>query len=190
MITDEYFKLARKILAAKRTAKQLVNVYFDHWVVPYSIPKYPLTENGSQSLSKFFTTICTYLGVKNLTNAEHQLRANKQVERYNRTVVMRLCRYAAKRQKNGDISVRPLKYGYKKQVHPSTNTTPSRPCLSKCPQGPTLLPARQAHHTDAFRNASVQTTRRALNLAFTHCNREQTRTCAPVNSNTKARMTN
>lgn len=54
VITDCYCELARAVPTSKATVTQVVNVYVDHWLVPYGIPPFPLTDNESQFISKFF----------------------------------------------------------------------------------------------------------------------------------------
>lgn len=162
VIMDRYSKLTRAISKAKTTATHDTNVFFDHWVVPYDIPKYHLTGNSPQFVSKFFETICTYLGVKQLTNTAYHSQAIGQVERYNKTIVTRLRHYVAEHQKDREIFDQRLTYVYNTHVHRSTNTTPFSLVLSRHPPGRTLLPAKQAYHTYVSRQTSVQATRRAL----------------------------
>lgn len=95
VITDQYSKLTRAIATAKMTVTHVSNVFFDYWVAPYSIPTYVLTYSSAQSVSKFFTTICTYFGNKHLTTTVYHQQTNGLVERYDRTNARRLRHYIA-----------------------------------------------------------------------------------------------
>lgn len=69
VISNRYSKLKHVTTTAKTTTTQVANVFFDYCVVPYGVPIYLLTDNGFQSVRKFFAAICKYLGAKNLTIA-------------------------------------------------------------------------------------------------------------------------
>lgn len=76
VIADRYTTLTGAIPTSRTTATDVVNALFNHWVIRYNIPKFLLTDSGPQFGSKFFATICLYLGVKSLTMTEYRPQKN------------------------------------------------------------------------------------------------------------------
>ena len=87
VITDRYIKLARAIPLATTTASVVAETFLDHWVYPYGMPNYLLTDNGTQFVSKFFETISSCHGIKHLTKTAYHLECNGQAEQYSRILV-------------------------------------------------------------------------------------------------------
>lgn len=80
--------------------------HLHHRLVPnFGILLKVLTDNGPQFTSKFFQEIFEELGVKPLTTTECRPETNGQVERFNATIILRLCHYIAKHQQDWDSHV-------------------------------------------------------------------------------------
>lgn len=82
-----------------------VSIFFSHWVVPYGTPAFLLADNGPQFVSKLFEMLCSFLGVKHLSITACHPQTSGQAERYNKTIVGRLCHYFAGHQRNSDLFV-------------------------------------------------------------------------------------
>lgn len=78
IITDRYSKLTRAIKTSKTAAAHMANIFLDHWIVSFDISSYLLTDNGTRFRSKFFASICGYLGVKHLTTTAYHPQTNGQ----------------------------------------------------------------------------------------------------------------
>lgn len=52
--TDKYSKLTREILTTRITSTQVSNIFFNSWVILYSILDTVLSDNGEQFVSKMF----------------------------------------------------------------------------------------------------------------------------------------
>lgn len=74
-------------------ATDAAQMYVDHWVILYGIPEQLLMNNGSQFVGKFFNAACVLMGKKLKTTAAYHLLTNGQTERYNKTIIKRLCHY-------------------------------------------------------------------------------------------------
>lgn len=109
-IADWFSKLTRAIPTAEINSAQVVTIFLDNWVIPYEIPSHVLTDSGLQLVSKFFTTLGPFLGVKKFTTTSHHQQTNVQVDRYNKTLVERLCCYVSDHQRDWDTYVQPLTY--------------------------------------------------------------------------------
>lgn len=169
VITGRYSKLTRAIPTGHVTSTNVAYIVFNDWVIPYGIPTYILTDNGTQLTSKSFATLCTHLGTKQLTTTAYHPQTNGQVERYNKTIVTRLRHYVAKNQRDWDIFVQPLTYAYRSQVHRSTNTTPFSLVLSGQPLGPASFENNSAFSSDTYYPTEPQALRAHCLHESKHC---------------------
>lgn len=55
VMTDRYSKLTRVIPTKRKTATDVVLIFVDHWVIPYGIPRWLLTDNGPKFVQNFST---------------------------------------------------------------------------------------------------------------------------------------
>lgn len=53
VITDRYSKITRAVLTFRTTVERIASMVIDHWIIPYGIFDYVLTENGTLFISKF-----------------------------------------------------------------------------------------------------------------------------------------
>lgn len=56
-MTDLNAKLARLIPMSKTLPMHAASICLDHWIDPFDILTYLLTDNGSQLVSKLFTLV-------------------------------------------------------------------------------------------------------------------------------------
>lgn len=64
-----------------------------------------------------------------LMNPAHHLQTNGKAERYNKTIVTRLCHYVAESQRNWELFVQLLSYAYDTQADHTIGMTPFSPGL-------------------------------------------------------------
>lgn len=116
----------RAIPSSKPTSTHIANQYFDHWLVPYAIPPYSITDNGASFPLKVFAMLCTLFGNKHLTTKMYHPQTSYQIIRYKKPFVSVLRNYDAEHQKNWHTFVQPLTYVYKAQVA----TEPTEPRIA------------------------------------------------------------
>ena len=136
VITDRFSKIARAIPMSSTTAGAVANAFMEHWICPYGIPTYILTDNGPQFVAKIFDHLVTMLGVSHLRTTAYHPQTNGQAERYNRTLVTRLIHYVSEHQNDWDQFVQPLTYAYNTQVHRTTGFAPFELTLARAPKAP------------------------------------------------------
>ena len=122
----------------KITAKYVAIAFVEHWVFKYGPPKTPVSDNGSNFVSKLFQRIYSYIGMEKMYTSTYYPQTNGQVERYNRTILDMLRNYVNEHQDDWDEYVTALKYAYNTSVHHSMGTTPFDLVLSHPPAGVTL----------------------------------------------------
>ncbi|CAN8067066.1 unnamed protein product [Agarophyton chilense] len=133
VITDRFTKLTRALPLGKTTATDVATAFLSHWVYPYGMPLYLLTDNGSQFVSKFFSHNCDTLGIKHATTTAYHPQTNGQAESFNCTLLDRLAHYFSEHQLDWDDYVAPVVYVYNTQVQASTGTTPFDLTLTRAP---------------------------------------------------------
>jgi len=102
VICDRFTKLTRAIPLRDATELTVSSAFIDTWVAAYGIPDFALTDNGPQFASIYFLGILGFLGIASNYTSPYHPETNGQVERYNRTLVRQVRRYAAEHQKDWD----------------------------------------------------------------------------------------
>ena len=99
---------------------------------------YLLSDNGRQFTAKLFQEVCTKLGIRNLFTTTNNPQTNGQVERFNRTILAGLRRFASEDRKHWDVFLNAVTLAYNTQVHSSTGCSPCKLVLSR-PPGPLAM---------------------------------------------------
>ena len=105
-------------------AIHIAKAFVTHWVTKYGPPRVLLSDNGPQLTAKVFQTACQILGTKNVYTCTYHSQTNRQVERYNRTILQMLRHYVHDHQQDWDLFSETLTYAYNTQVHRSTGVSP------------------------------------------------------------------
>lgn len=100
IMTDRYSKLPRGVPTYNSCAMHIATIFYDYCIVSYGIRVYYLTSNGTQLVSKFFKTIGNFLGLKHRTTTAYHCKTNGLAERYNGTLIARLCHYISEHQRD------------------------------------------------------------------------------------------
>lgn len=158
VMTDRYPNVTGAVTTSKTTTADIASICTEHWTTPYRIPDYVRTDNGTQSVSKLFESVCAFLGTKHLTTTGYHSQRNGQVGIFNYTIIKRPRHYMAEHPRNWDIYVHLLTDAYSMQARHSTNLPLFSLILSRQPSGPTTL-----HNlTTWLTNATVTTSRHVL----------------------------
>ena len=139
VITDRYSKFTQTVPLRNVTAWTLAKAFCDHWAFIFGPPKYLLSDNGGQFISKFFQSVCNILGTRNLFTTSYHPQTNGQVERYNRTILAGLRSYCSEHGKDWDNFSHAVTFGYNNTVHRATSLTPAQLVLT-VPPGILSLP--------------------------------------------------
>lgn len=111
-----------------------------HWIVPFGIPAYLLTDKGPHFVSKCFATVRGYLGIQHITTTLFHLQTNGQAERCNQTISTRQRHHVSNHQQKRNL-FKPLTYTNNTKMHRTSNTSPYCLVMSRQPPGPLLLSA-------------------------------------------------
>ena len=133
VITDRFTRLTEVVALRSTTAYTVATAFCDAWVFKYGVPRSLFSDNGPQFNAKFFQSVCRVLGITNLYTSAYHPQTNRQVERYNWTIVSMLRYYVNEHQDNWDVNVGPLTYAYNSHVHRTTHTKPFELVLGRPP---------------------------------------------------------
>lgn len=67
---------------AKAATTKYINVFLDHWVMPYRIPFYIITYNRPQSVGKFFRTVRSLFRLLRLATTADYPKPVEQIEQH------------------------------------------------------------------------------------------------------------
>lgn len=67
LMTDRYKKITKTVATSRKTNLHIAPLLLGNWVLPYRIPDYVLTDNGTQFISKVFESLCGYFGTEHPT---------------------------------------------------------------------------------------------------------------------------
>lgn len=124
---------------------------------PYGIPDVIQSVDAQTFASRFFTSLCIFLGVQKLTRTAIYPQANRKFERYSTALVSRLLLYIADKRRHWQMIVQPLMYVYSCQVHRSTSETPFSLNMSRHPSGSTTVVSSSTLQVEA----AIATNRKA-----------------------------
>ncbi len=133
MITDRYSKLTKSVPMKTMSAEAVAITFTNEWALTYGPPADILADNGGCFTSKFFTSVCQTLNVRNKFTTTYHPQTNGQVERYNRTLKAMLKSYLDDHPHDWDLYARTLTYAYNCQPHTSTSLAPFELILSRPP---------------------------------------------------------
>lgn len=101
-LTDRYSKLTRTIPTSKTNATH-ASLFLNHWIIPFGIPAYLLTNNDTQFFTKFFPSVRGFPGVEDFTTMAYLLQTKRRAERFNRAILTRFRYYLSDIKRDGDI---------------------------------------------------------------------------------------
>jgi transposase InsO family protein len=87
VICDRFSKLTRTVPLRSTSALVVAKAFCEHWVLVYGLPRYLLTDNGTQFTAKFFLAVCHDLGISKVFTTAYHPQTNGKVERFNRTIL-------------------------------------------------------------------------------------------------------
>jgi transposase InsO family protein len=133
VISVRFLKLTRTVPLRTITALVVAKAFCDAWVFSYGPTRYLLTENGTQFNAKFFLAVCRELWITKIVTTAYHPQTNRQVERFNRTIINSLRGYVERRQGDWDEYTAAITFGYNCLVHSSLHLAPFELILSRPP---------------------------------------------------------
>jgi len=125
VIMDRFTKMALYIPVTKTiTADELAQVFIESVTTRYGNPQTIVSDRGSVFTSRFWSTLCTTLRIKNHLSTAFHPQTDGQTERQNQTLEQYLRSYVNYQQDDW-VSWLPLAaFSYNNSVHAETHMTP------------------------------------------------------------------
>ena len=125
--------MVRTVPLKNVTAATVATAFCEHWVFHYRAPVRLLSDNGGQFTSKFFQDVCAILGTQKLFTTAYHPQANRQVERFNRTIFAGLRRFCSEHGRDWDKFSHAVTYAYNNTVRLATGLAPLQLVLTRPP---------------------------------------------------------
>ena len=115
-----HYKLVKVTIDAPGLAEIIINVVVRHFVLPDSI----IINRGLLFTSKFWSSLCYFLGIKWRLSTVFHLQTNGQIERQNSTIKVYLRAFVNFEQNNETKLLLMAKFVYNNTKNASTSYTP------------------------------------------------------------------
>lgn len=116
------------------TAKQIVDLYFQHVWVHYGLPTSIVSDRDSQFVGNFRSNIWKMMDTKLKKSIAFHLQIDGQTKVVNRTIAHLLRGYCRKHPKLWDGHLYYIQHAYNWAKHSSTNTSPFEACFGYFPK--------------------------------------------------------
>ncbi|CAK1600859.1 unnamed protein product [Parnassius mnemosyne] len=125
VIIDSFTKFINTTSVKNTKSLTTIKVLKDH-ISFFGVPTRLIRDRGSSFTSKSFKDFIVEYGIKHVMNAVATPRANRQVERFNRTITEALATSNhGKDEKAWDEHIRDIQIGLNTTVHKTTHKSPS-----------------------------------------------------------------
>lgn len=109
VITDRYFKQSKAIsIFVARDLCMMINMFFDHWIVPFEIPTHILTDNRPEFADELYQYVSRRFEIEHFTTTLYHPQNSKQAESFNKNIVIGLRHFSKNTSAKGTCSFRPL----------------------------------------------------------------------------------
>lgn len=143
IMMDQYTGFMKAILTPKTNSTLVARIILEHWVGHFGISSKLFTDNGPQFVLKFFLAVCSTLEVKNITTTECHPENHSRMERFNSTIVSRLCHNVTVHQADWDTHLLPLTSVYNVQAQKSIKVCPFSLVLTRTAFGPATIVSKR-----------------------------------------------
>lgn len=134
-ITDEGFKYILTIVDAfskwliaipmlNQTAIIVTRTFIDHFLTKFGSPKFLVSDNGKQFVSKIFEDLAKIYGFKHNRTTTYRPQANGAVERMNRVIADMIFNYCNSKGDNWAEFLQSVCFAYNTSIHASTEFSP------------------------------------------------------------------
>lgn len=135
-------------------------------------PRCVLTDIRSQFISKFFESLCCFLGTRHITSAAYHRQLDWLSQCFYKTIITLMQHKVAQPQRDWDIYVQQLSHEWNPYVPRSTKLSPCSVMLSHHPPGPTAFDNPTGFPTDGTAATTPHTLLSLLTLRCDNATRQ------------------
>ena len=122
--TDYLTKWPEAVPVAETSAETVARAFVGTIVARHSVPRYLLSDRGTNFLSKVFLEICKLLGVVKVNTTAYHPQTDGLLERFHRTLFNTLSMYVDKGQRDWDQYLSLALFAYRCSPQASTGESP------------------------------------------------------------------
>ena len=124
VITDHFTRYALAIPTKNTTARTTAEIFFNHFIVHYGIPKRIHSDQGANFESKLMAELCKITGMEKSRTTPYHPMGNGLCERFNRTLLNLLGTLEPDKKKDWKSYISPLVHAYNCMRQDTTGVSP------------------------------------------------------------------
>lgn len=121
---DDLTKFSLAVPLPDHTANTIAKTFIEHLVCLHGIPQAVMTDQGTDFLSKIFTSCCKILQIEKIKTTAYHPQSNGALERSHRTLTEYLRHYTNERKQNWDEYLPYSMFVYNSSIHSTTGYQP------------------------------------------------------------------
>ena len=122
--TDAFSKFAEFIPLESKSASEVAEKFFEHWVLRHSAPVQVVSDQGKEFRNILMARLLDHLGVQSTQTTSYHPKSNSQVEIVNKTAGRYLRSAAESGIDDLESYLAPLRFHYNLSVHRATKFSP------------------------------------------------------------------
>ena len=158
-------------------AVTIAELLVDQIISRHGAPRALLSDRGTNFLSKLVSEVCKLIDTKKVNTTAYHPQTDGLVERFNGTLAQSLSMYTSANQKDWDVYIPSVLFGYRVSPHPATGDTPFYLLYGREPRLPvdvTLNPPKDLSTSILAHRAKIVTKiTTAQNVAKQHIAKSQ-----------------
>ena len=124
VLTDYLTKWPEAFAVSNIEAATIAEILVDQILCRHGAPRTLLSDRGSNFLSKLIVEVCKLINTKKVNTTAYHPQTDGLVERFNGTLAQSLSMYTSSNQKDLDVYIPSVLFGYRVSNHPSTGDSP------------------------------------------------------------------
>ena len=135
VFTDYFTKWPEAFAVPSIEATRIAQLLLDHIIARHSAPRVLLCDRGQNFLSKVVSAVCDLYQIRKVNTSAYHPQTDGLVECFNSSLMKSLSQFTASNQKDWDISLPAVLFGFRIAPSPTTSESPfyllygRKPCL-------------------------------------------------------------
>ena len=187
VMTDAFTKYADIAIVDSKSAEDVGNAFYRHWICRFSVPEFVVSDNGREFCGQLSEKLYKLLGIQHNKTAVYNPQCNTSAESFNRVIKGYLKSVLDEGESlDWERYIPPLLLAYNTAIHKTTQNSPFFLTFLHEPRLPFFdLQQQQVFYTDDFATDAYGRLKKVYKLVKENSERENARTRAQNNKNAK-----
>ena len=142
VFTDYFTKWPEAFAVPDIKAPRIAQLLLDHIIARHSAPRHLLSDRGKNFLSKVVQAACDLYQIQKCNTTAFRPSTNGLTERYNQSLMQSLSHYTSSNQKDWDVNLQALLFGFRIAPSPTTGESPFYLLYGRDPILPVEVPLK------------------------------------------------